>query len=434
MQALLPLVVALVYALVLFAFASWAEGTRNLALKAKMRSPAYPLALAVYCTSWTYYGAVGSAVSDGWTYLPIYLGPMLVFLFAPKFLRRLVDSVKAEGANSISEFIGGRFGNSQIVAALVTTLALLGSVPYIALQLRSLGTTYALVSGSPSKPMATAIAAAGLALFAMIYGTRRYEVASRSDSILFAVSIESLVKLGGLVIAGGAALMMINSAPEPALAQGLHKMALNFAPSRIGIDFFVIAFLSMAAIICLPRQFYVMVIEAQSGRDIDRARWPFIAYILATLLLVLPISAAGLALLPGTVRTDLYVLQLPLSHGLNGLAIIVFLGGFSAATAMVLVETIALSTMVSNDLIAPFLLRSKRWGEGVDMGGAVLIIRRLVIAIIMAAAVGWALGIKDNERLASIGLVAFAAMAQFAPVLILSVLGGIVMHSPPRRG
>lgn len=423
MQAVLPLAVALIYALALFAFASWAEGSRNDALKRRLRPPAYALALAVYCTSWTYYGAVGSAVSDGWSYLPIYLGPVFIFLFAHKFLQRLVDSVKADGANSISEFIGGRFGNSQTVAALVTILALLGSIPYIALQLRSLGTTYALVSGSPSKPVATAVAAAGLALFAMIYGTRRYEASSRNDSVLFAVGIESVVKLGGLVLAGAAALLMMSSAPEQALAQGLSKLSANFAPSRIGVDFFVIALLSMSAIVCLPRQFYVMAIEAQSSLDIKRSRWPFIGYILATLLLVLPISAAGLALLPTTVQSDLYVLQLPLGHGMNGLALIVFLGGFSAATAMVLVETIALSTMVSNDLIAPFLLRSKRWGGGLDMGGAVLLIRRFAIALIMAGAVGWAIGIRDNERLASIGLVAFAAMAQFAPILVLSVLG-----------
>lgn len=423
MQAVLPLAVALIYALVLFAFASWAEGTRNIALKGKIRSPAYALALAVYCTSWTFYGAVGSAVADGWSYLPIYLGPIFVFLFAHKFLYRLVDSVKTDGANSISEFIGGRFSNSQAVAALVTILALLGTIPYIALQLRSLGTTYALVSGSPNKPMATVVAATGLALFAMIYGTRRYEAAGRNDSVLFAVGIESVVKIGGLTLAGIAALMMLGAAPERALTQGLYKLSMNFAPSRIGADFFVIAFLSMAAIVCLPRQFYVMAIEAQSSLDIRRARWPFITYILATLLLVLPISAAGLALLPGTVRTDLYVLQLPLSQGMHGLALVVFLGGFSAATAMVLVETIALSTMVSNDLIAPFLLRSKRWSADADMGGAVLLIRRLVIAMIMAGAVGWALGIRDNERLASIGLVAFAAMSQFAPVLILAVMG-----------
>lgn len=424
MEAVLPLAVALVYALLLFAFASWAEGTANTRLKSYLRPPAYALALAVYCTSWTYYGAVGSAVTDGWSYLPIYLGPILLFLFGHRFLRRLIDAVKADGASTISEFIGGRFGNSRGVAALVTTLALLGSIPYLALQLRSLGTTYALVSGSAVNPLTITLAAAGLALFAMIYGTRRYEAASRNDSILFAVGFESLMKLSGLIVAGVAALILLTDAPAPAMEEGVRRLSVNFAPSRIGLDFFIITALSMAAIICLPRQFYVTVIEAQSGVDIEKARWPFIGYMLVTLVLVLPISAAGVALLPDIVRPDLYVLQLPLSQGSNLVALLVFLGGFSAATAMVLVETIALSTMVSNDLVAPVLLRSRKLdGEG-DMGRALLHVRRALIALIMAGAVGWALGIRENERLAAIGLVAFAAMAQFAPVLVMAVLGG----------
>lgn len=423
MQAVLPLAVALVYALLLFAFASWAESTGNARLKGRMRPPAYALALAVYCTSWTYYGAVGTAAADGWSYLPIYFGPILLFLLGHRFLGRLIDAVKADGANTISEFIGGRFGNSRGVAALVTILALLGSIPYLALQLRSLGTSYALVSGSAVSALAIAFAAAGLALFAMIYGTRRYEAASRNDSILFAVGFESLMKLGGLIVVGVAALILLSDAPAPAMKNGIARLASNFAPSRIGLDFFIFTALSMAAIICLPRQFYVTVIEAQSGNDMTRARWPFIAYMVVTLLLVLPISAAGLTLLPATVRPDLYVLQLPLSQGNAIVTLLVFLGGFSAATAMVLVETISLSTMVSNDLIAPLLLRSRKLrGEG-DMGRALLDVRRALIALIMTAAVGWALGIKENERLASIGLVAFAAMAQFAPVLVMAVLG-----------
>lgn len=424
MEAVLPLAVALVYALLLFAFASWAEGTDNARLKRRLRPPAYALALAVYCTSWTYYGAVGSAVTDGWSYLPIYLGPMLLFLFGHRFLRRLIDAVKADGASTISEFIGGRFGNSRGVAALVTILALLGSIPYLALQLRSLGTSYALVSGSSVNAIAIAIAAAGLALFAMIYGTRRYEAASRNDSILFAVGFESLMKLSGLIVAGVAALIMLLDAPLPVIEDGLGRLSANFAPSLIGADFFIITALSMAAIICLPRQFYVTVIEAQSSMDLERARWPFIGYMLVTLLVVLPISAAGLTMLPDSVRPDLYVLQLPLSQGSRIIALLVFLGGFSAATAMVLVETIALSTMVSNDLVAPFLLRSRKLGGEGELGRALLHVRRALIALIMAGAVGWALGIRENERLASIGLVAFTAMAQFAPVLVMAVLSG----------
>jgi Na+/proline symporter/signal transduction histidine kinase/CheY-like chemotaxis protein len=423
MLGALPLAVVIVYALCLFAFASWAEGHSNAGLKRRLRAPAYALALAVYCTSWTYYGAVGSAVADGWSYLPIYLGPILVFVFAHPFLRKLIDAVKSDGANSISEFIGGRFGKSQGVAALVTLLALLGSIPYLALQLRSLGTTYALISGGGSPTIAMAVAAVGLTLFTMVYGTRRYEAAARNDAVLFAVGIESLLKLGALLVAGVVAIVMITQADQAATSSGISRLTTNFQPTNIGIDFFVITLLSMAAIICLPRQFYMTVIQAESSSDLARARWPFVAYIVVTLLVVLPISAAGLSLLSADIRPDIYVLQLPLSQQMTMPTLLVFLGGFSAATAMVLVETIALSTMVSHDLIAPLLVRSNRLkGEG-DLGRAILSTRRLVMAAIMLSALGWALGIPDNQQLASIGLVAFAAMAQFAPALILAVLG-----------
>jgi Na+/proline symporter len=420
---LAALILAVLYAAVLFAFASWAERRGSAAIRRRLRFPAYALALAVYCTSWTFYGAVGSAVTDGWSYLPIYLGPILVFLLGARFLRRLVEGVKADGANSISEFIGGRFGNSQGVAALVTVLALMGTIPYIALQLRSLSTSFAMVSGGQSSPATMAFAALGLALFAMIYGTRRYDAASRTDAVLFAVGFESLLKLGALLVAAVLALLLLASAGPEVAARGYDRLAGNFAPSHIGMDFFVITALSMAAIVCLPRQFYIGVTEAQEPDDIVRARWPFIAYMLLTLAVVIPISAAGIALLTPESRPDQFVLELPLSQDMQAITLLVFLGGFSAATAMVLVETIALATMVSNGLVAPVLLRGDRLrGEGA-LGRALLLARRLVIAAIMLAALGWALGIGDNQRLASIGLVAFAAMAQFAPALILAVLG-----------
>lgn len=423
MFELLPIAVALVYALALFAFASWADGAGNDAVKRRLRPAAYALAIAVYCTTWTFYGAVGSAVSDGWSYLPIYLGPILVFGFAHGFLRRLVDAVKADGANSISDFIGGRFGSSRGVAALVTLLALMGSIPYIALQLRSLSTSFTLISGGAAHPVTMALAAVGLAMFAMIYGTRRYDADGRNDAVLFAVGVESLLKLFALLVAGALALVLIVAQDGSLARDGMTQFSVNFAPDRINADFFVITLLSMAAIICLPRQFYITVIEARSGDDIAQARWPFIIYMVLTSLVVLPISVAGLSLLPADTLPDLFVLQLPLSQGSQSLALLVFLGGFSAATAMVLVETIALATMVSNDLIAPSLLRSARFSKEHDLGRALLFVRRMTITLIMLAALGWALGIQNDQRLATIGLVAFAAMAQFAPILILAVYG-----------
>lgn len=421
MRDLAPLIIALIYAGLLFAFASWAESRSSQGLKSVLRRPAYALALGVYCTSWTYYGAVGSAVSDGWSYLPIYLGPILVFIFGRSFLVKMVDAVKADGANSISEFIGGRFGSSRSVAALVTLLALLGSIPYLALQLSSLSTTFSRVSGLENSTLILCVAAGLLTFWAMLYGTRRYEAASRNDAVLFAVGFESLLKLAALLVVAVLAIHLLLGASPQVTDATLATLGKTFDPSAINPDLFVITILSMAAIICLPRQFYMMVIEATSGSDVARARWPFTTYMLTTLLVVVPIAAAGIATLPTTTRPDLFVLELPMSQGASGIAILVFLGGFSAATAMVLVETIALATMVSNDLIAPALLRNGAQAQAHNYGNIMLGVRRIAICAIMLLALVWALRIPDSQRLASIGLVAFAAMAQFAPVLVLSV-------------
>jgi len=419
MAGMIPFVAALLYAALLFAFASWAEAGGSARLKAKIRLPAYVLAIGVYCTSWTFYGAVGAMVQTGWDYVPIYLGPILVFAIGGGFLKSLILEVKADGANSISEFISGRFGASRVVAALVTLLALLGSVPYLALQLRSLASSFIALSGAGDRTMIMGIAAIMLALWAMIYGTRRYEAAGRNDAVVFAVGFESIFKIIALMVVGFLALGLLIKSPAVIEASPLHALKGQFAFKEIGLDFFILTILSMVAIIALPRQFYMGVIEARSERDIEKARLPFIVYMLITLMVVIPIGAAGVSFLRPEVRPDSYVLILPLSQGQSFIAHLVFLGGFAAATGMVLVETIALSTMVSNDLVAPNLLRLKAM-KG-DYSQAFLIIRRVSIGLIMAAALLWALTLKDSQALASIGIVAFAAIAQFAPHLLLSV-------------
>ena len=421
MPNFLPMAVGLFYVAILFWFAAWVERDHQNGLKAKIRIPAYMLALGVYCTSWTFFGAVGTAATDGWTYLSIYLGPILIYLFGSGFLRKLVDAVKADGATSISDFIGGRFGKSRLVAALVTIIALLGIIPYIALQLRSVGTSYALIAGYQGRLLPMAGTAILLAAFAILFGTRRYEPSARNEAVLFAVALESLVKIAALMIAGIFALFIFLRADAPHQAIGLSHFSANFNPGKLNGDFVVITLLSMAAIICLPRQFYIGVIEATSRHDVSESRIPFVFYLVITTLLVVPITIAGLGLLSADSRPDLYVLTLPLEASATFISLIVFLGGFSAATAMVLVESIALSTMVSNDLIAPLLLRNKRFQEGHDFGHTMLAVRRITILFIMGAALAWAAGIPAKESLASIGLVAFAAMAQFSPALIMAV-------------
>lgn len=420
MLNLLPMAVALLYVAMLFWFAAWIARDRQNGLKERIRVPAYMLALGVYCTSWTFFGAVGTAATDGWTYIPIYLGPILLYLFGAKFLRKLVDAVKADGATSISDFIGGRFGKSRLVAALVTIIALLGIIPYIALQLRSVGTSYAVITGYEGRLLPMAGTAIVLAIFAILFGTRRYEPSARNEAVLFAVAFESLVKIAALMIAGAFAFAVIATASDAEQARGLSHFAANFHPGKLNGDSLVITLLSMAAIVCLPRQFYIGVIEASSSQDVTASRMSFILYLLITTFLVIPITIAGLGLLSADSRPDLYVLNLPMEAGSTFISLIVFLGGFSAATAMVLVESIALSTMVSNDLIAPLLLRNQRFQEDSDFGRTMLVVRRFTILFIMGAALTWAANIPAKESLAAIGLVAFAAMAQFAPALVMA--------------
>ncbi len=426
MTAWIPLTAALGYMLILFGIA-WRAESRVAA--PGRRVSIYALSLAVYCTSWTFFGAVGTAAGSGWNYLPIYLGPALLFLLAPRFLERLVAVAQREGATSIADFISSRHGKSPALAALVTALALFSALPYIALQLKSVGMSYAeIVARRPTSGtvdtndgIVLAVAVA-LAFFAILFGTRRYDVGGRNRGLVVAVAVESAVKLAALCIVGIFAFLMFNAAAPEVQAQGVARFSTQFDTARLSPDFITITLLSMAAIVCLPRQFYVAIVEAPDANIVRRARWPFIGYMAMTSLVVLPITLGGLTLLGPAATPDLYVLDLPLAGGSSALALLVFLGGFSAATAMVVVETLALSTMVLNDLIAPLLLRSRMASREADMGGMLLIVRRLTIVAIVGASYGYYSLVEQGETLAAIGLVAFAAVAQFAPALVGAVL------------
>lgn len=416
-----PLLIAapIAFALAMFVLAAYVERRRARFAVGRWRQSAYALGLGVYCTSWTFYGAVGSAAYDGWSYLPIYLGPILLFLVAPRLLVRIAEAAREEGATSVSDLIGARFGRSRGLAALVTVTAALGVVPYIALQLRSIGQAFALVSGSGHAFSAMLVAALLLALFALLFGTRRFDTAGRNEGLLYATAAESVFKLLALAAVAGLALTLLLGAPG-AVRTSAAALGRLFAPERFDAETLVIAGLAMAAVLALPRQFYIGVIEARSPADIYRARWPFIAYLLAMALLVPPIAVAGMALVPSSVPADAYVLALPVAAGVPSLALLAALGGFSAATAMVVVETIALATMISNDLIAPLLLRQARLAAQPDLGGLLLRVRRVSVVVVIALALAWAQAVPADYRLASIGHIAFAAMAQFAPLLLLA--------------
>jgi signal transduction histidine kinase/Na+/proline symporter len=412
--------VALAYASLLFLVAYRIDGAGPGGLPRRWRSIAYALSLTVYCTSWTFYGAVGSASVGGWAYLPIYIGPILLYALGIRWLERLIVVAKAVGATSVSDFIGTRFGKSRGVAALVTALALAGTVPYLALQLRSVGTTYALLSNRASTLLPMATTAILLAVFAMLFGTRRYEAAGKNPGVVFAIALEASVKLIAFVAIGVFAVLLIAAAPAVSRAIALDRLAGLFAPATFGADFIVTTVLAGMAAISLPRQFHIAVTQADDASDIRRARWVFVAALAVFSLTVLPITLAGLVSGPRG-AADMLVITLPLQAGSFPLALLVFVGGFSAATGMAVVEMIALSTMVSNDLLTPLLIRRLARGSEADAGVVLLRVRRTVIALLMAIALVYAAALPPGVTLAQTGLVAFAAMAQFAPALILAV-------------
>ncbi len=419
-SGLLLTVLAIAYVGLLFAVAFYGERKSVYPGRARLRPYIYSLALGVYCTTWTFYGAVGTAVSGGWAYLPIYLGPVLLFVFGTPLLGRLVAIARAHNTTSIADFISARFGKSPALAALVAIIALIASVPYLALQYKAVGAGIDVLTGSAGQHPAwfadTALWVAMLmALFAMLFGTRRLDATEHHEGVMLAIAFESVVKLLAFVTIGVFAVLNLGGAPA------ISHTRLGDIGQIVSPDFVAATVLSAAAVLCLPRQFLVGIVECADPADLRKARWLFSGYLVIFTLLVIPVVLAGLgANLGANHHPDSFVLTLPMERGATVVAVLVFLGGLSAATAMVIVASIALATMVTNDLVMPALWRS-RWlhlDRSADVGRLVLWLRRVTILLIALLAYAYHHNTATPASLASIGLLAFAAVAQFAPAIV----------------
>lgn len=420
------LVASLAYVCGLFFIAWWGDRRRFYPDNARLRPLIYSLALAVYCSSWTFYGAVGSAVRDGLSYLPIYLGPMLVFLFLLPFFERLVRMAKQQNATSISDLLAARFGRSPQIAVAVTLIALTAAIPYIALQLKAISMSIEVLSaGAPAQSVAwyrdsALLVALMLALFSSLFGARQVDATEHHPGMVLAVAAESLVKFVALLCVAVFALTQLDGI-EPLLETARQ------IPSGVehSISFITQTLLSLTAIFCLPRQFQIGVVECADVEDVRHARWWFSMYLALISLVVVPIAAAAIAAgaTSGSVAPDSFVLWLPLSAGHDWLALLAYLGGFSAATGMVIVATVALATMVSNDLVLPAIWRWRppALGDRSLASGGILWIRRAAILAILLVAFGFFRVVPNGSSLASIGLLAFAAVAQFAPAVVSAV-------------
>jgi Na+/proline symporter/nitrogen-specific signal transduction histidine kinase len=428
------LLAATAYMVLLFAIASFGDRRATAGRSMINSSVVYALSLAVYCTSWTFYGSVGRAATRGLDFLPIYLGPTLVFCLGWVLLSRILRVSKTHRITSIADLIASRFGKSGTVAGLVTVIAVIGSVPYIALQLKAVSTSLKVLleheggfgQGTEAANFLrnTEIWVAGvLALFAILFGTRKIDASERHEGIVAAIAFESIIKLisfvavgvfAGLVLFDGFGDIFARAAERPELMR-----LFEFRGAAAGIDWLALTFLAAAAIICLPRQFQVMVVENVDERHLDRALWLFPAYLIAINLFVVPIALAGILKAPPGTDPDTLVLTLPLTAGSSALAILAFLGGLSAAASMVIVETVALSTMICNDLAVPLLLRLGRLRA--DTRPVLLGIRRAAIAVVVLLGFAYMRVVRESYGLVSIGLVSFAAVAQFFPAIVLGL-------------
>lgn len=394
----------------------------------------YTLSLAVYCTSWTFYGAVGTAVRSGLEFVTIYIGPTLVLMAWWLLLRKMTRIAKAQRIISIADFLSSRYGKSRAVAMLVTVVAVAAITPYIALQLLAVSKSFRALVGDAGAGTDTAFwTAALMAFFVIMFGTRRINAEESQPGIVAAIAFESIVKLTALIAVAFCAFLAINEGPAVGAAAESAAAALTQVgalPAGEGVRWVVLTTLSAAAMICLPRQFQVAIIENRSERHIALASWLFPLYLFLIAVVVLPIAAAGLTRLPAGAEPDLFVLTVPLSQGLSGLALFAFIGGLSSATSMVIVASLALAVMISNHLMAPVLIRRSSGGGVSGLSATVLFTRRLAIVAVLALGYLYSKFTEGSGGLASIGLIAFAGVAQFAPALI----GGLFWRNATRLG
>ncbi len=432
--------VAMAYLGLLFAVARFGDARAD-AGKSIISANLYALSLAVYCTSWTFYGSVGRATSGGLSFLTIYLGPTLMLLFVGVIIK-MVRISKAYRITSIADFIASRYGKSQLLAGLVTVIAVVGIVPYIALQLKAVAASLDVLfahSGGAIAPWgvdSTFLIAVVLALFTILFGTRHLDATERHEGMVAAIAFESVVKLAAFAAVGlfvvygmhdGLSDLFRRAAASPEL-----ERLLRLDSGRAG-TWTALIVLSGLAIVFLPRQFQIIVVENVDESHIRRAVWLFPLYLLLINLFVLPLALGGLLHFAGQpADPDTFVLTLPLSQGAEGLALLAFIGGLSAATGMVIVETIALSTMVCNDLAMPWLLRSTwlRAEKRQDLSGLLIGIRRIAIALILLLGYVYYRAAGEAYALVGIGLISFAAVAQFAPAMF----GGMYWKQGTRAG
>ena len=452
MQGGLVAIASIAYLGTLFAIAYFGDKRAEQGRSLTQNPYIYTLSIAVFCTSWTFYGSVGLAARSGLDFLPIYLGPTLVFVVWSVVWVKIVRICKLNRITSIADFISSRYGKSSRLGGLVALIAVVGTTPYISLQLKSIATSFEIItnySGDSSgiNPVlsqfgldTTFLIALALAIFSILFGTRHIDASEHHEGIVAAIAFESIVKLFAFLAVGFFVTYGVYNGFGDLFAQasqaGLDQLFTIAPTGDVGGGYgtwVTMIILSMLAIICLPRQFYITAVENSDENHLRTAVWLFPLYLLVINIFVLPIAISGrMAFAGGGVDADMFVLTVPIFYGQGSLAVLAFIGGLSAATSMVIVAAIALSTMVCNNLVVPMLV-NWRWVDlekRSDLTGLLLLIRRASIIGILILGYGYFRIASGSYSLVTIGLVSFAAAAQFAP----AILGGMFWKGASLKG
>ncbi len=438
------------YVGLLFAIAFYGDKRADMGKSIISNPYIYALSLAVYCTAWTFYGSVGRAAKTGAGFLPIYIGPTLTAALGWLVLRKIIRISKVNRITSIADFIASRYGKSMTLGGVVTVIAVLGIIPYISLQLKAISTSYLLIKQYPRVTMDVNFGqipflkdtafyiALLLALFAILFGTRHLEATEKHEGLVAAIAFESGVKLVAFLVLG----LFVTYGIYHGLGDIFQKAGrletlkkLFVLENRIGAyaDWSMYIFLSMLAVMFLPRQFQITVVENINEEHLKKAIWLFPLYLLAINIFVLPVAIGGLMHFEGVaVDADTFVLTLPMAEHRQWLALFIFIGGMSAATGMVIVESVALSTMICNDLVMPILLRkfTRQLAQRSDISNILIVVRRFSIVLVLLISYTHFHLIGEFYPLVSLGLISFAAVAQFAP----AILGGIFWKRGTRLG
>lgn len=439
---------SLAYVGALFAIAWTGDRVVRLRRTQVGRPLIYALSIGVYCTSWTFFGSVGLAATTGYDFIPVYLGPIVLFMLGAPLLTRVVRLAKSQNLTSPADFLAARYGKSQAVAAVVTLVMIAGTLPYIALQLKAISVSIDTLLGggplvpSPAAPIAgvdtALLITLSLALFAILFGTRHIDATEHQDGLILAIAVESVIKVLALTGVGLFAIFGLFGGPFDFLERAAIDPEVQRILSSIPVNWgkwLTVTLLSFLCALLLPRQFHVTVVENHAEREIVQARWMFPLYLVAFNVFVIPIAVAGVMLMErGATDPDFYVLTLPMRAGSRVLSLVAFLGGLSAATAMVVMEAIALAIMVGHGLVLPIVLRRRLVAAQAptagDLTGVLLLVRRMAIPIILLGGYGVYRALGSSNSLVAIGLISFACIAQVAPAFI----GGLVWRRATAAG